>query len=123
MEAADRAVIGQRETWTLIEVEAHEVDAEGRTSRETDDRLVRGRVDELSARDIEVAARRGQTHDIVCLADHGVPVNDRCLVRVTKPTGLAGLYKVDRVRTTRRGLRVLCSRTTVASDLSGMADD
>lgn len=90
------------------------VGTEGRVSREDpDDTVVRGRVDELSARDLELAAQRGQTHDIVCLAPLGTAVNDRMAVVVTTPERLAGTYRVDVVRTTRKHVRILCSRSTI----------
>lgn len=114
MEAPDGPdVIGQTETFVLVTLGDSVVDSEGRVTRPEVTTEVEGRVDELTARDVEIAAQVGQTHDIVCLAPADTVVSDRDVVRVTEPTRLAGDYKVDTIRTTRRHLRLLCSRTTV----------
>jgi hypothetical protein len=91
-------------------------DSEGRTSNVPTTETVQGRVDELSARDVEIAAQVGQTHDVVVKVDLGTAVTDRASVAVTTPERehLSGTYKIDSIRTTRRGLRLLCSRTTIA---------
>lgn len=107
-------MIGAVDTFYLQTLGASVVDAEGRVTRTPTETAVEGRVDELSARDVEIAAQNAQTHDICCLADLDVAVNDQARVRVVTPTRLAGVYEVDTIRTTRRHLRILCSRTTVA---------
>lgn len=89
-------------------------DAEGRTIQgytwvDVED----GRVDELSTRMAALAHQMGQVHDIVALAPLDTPVTDRQVVEVTTPERLAGVYKIDSVRTTRRHVRILCSRQTV----------
>lgn len=106
-------MIGATETWYLVTLGASVVDAEGKVTRARTERAIEGRVDELSARDVEIAAQNGQTHDLCCLAPLDEEISDRDLVRVVEPTRLAGYYEVDTIRTTRRSLRVLCSRTTV----------
>lgn len=114
MEAPDGPdVIGATDTYYLQTLGATTTDAEGRTTRVPTEVAVVGRVDELSARDVEIAAQNGQTHDVCALADLDVVVNDRQRIRVVTPTRLAGVYEIDTVRTTRRHLRILCSRTTV----------
>jgi hypothetical protein len=92
------------------------VDSEGRTSNVPTTETVQGRVDELTTRDVEVAAQVGQTHDVVVKVDLGTNVTDRASVVVTTPERehLSGTYKIDSIRTTRRGLRLLCTRTTIA---------
>lgn len=106
--------LGMIHDYTLRALGAASVNVEGRVQRGAPvDTVVRGRVDELSAREIELAAQRGQTHDIVCIAPLGTVVDDRMEVVVTEPARLAGTYVVDRVRTTTKHLRVLCSRTTI----------
>jgi hypothetical protein len=92
------------------------VDSEGRTSNVPTTETVQGRVDELTTRDVEVAAQVGQTHDVVVKVDLGTNVTDRASVVVTTPERehLSGTYKIDSIRTTRRGLRLLCSRTTIS---------
>lgn len=92
---------------------ASAVDAEGRTTRAPTDQAFRGSVDELSARDVEIAAQNGQTHDLVIRAPLDLDVTDRDQMVVTEPVRLAGVYDVDTIRTTRFHLRVLCSRSTV----------
>lgn len=90
------------------------VDPEGRTHREDPTVVeVKGSVDELTARDVEIAAQNGQTHDIVCRCPLGVTVNDRDRVVVTDPERLAGTYEIDTVRSLRSHLRLLCSKTTI----------
>ena len=71
------------------------------------------RVDELSAREATLAAQSGQTHDIVVQVPPETSVSARQVVEVTTPVHLAGVYFIDVVRTTRRNLRLLCTRTTV----------
>ncbi len=89
-------------------------DSEGRTSAATTTASFQGRVDELSARDVEIAAQVGQTHDVVVLLDLDAAITDQASVVVSTPARLAGTYHVDAIRTTRRHLRALCSRTTIA---------
>lgn len=106
-------MLGAVDTFYLVTLGASSVDSEGRVTRTPTEAAVVGRVDELSARDVEIAAQNGQTHDVCALADLDVVVNDRARIRVVTPTRLAGTYDIDTVRTTRRHLRILCSRTTV----------
>lgn len=87
--------------------------AEGRTVKSTADVSFRGSVDELSARDMEIAAQNAQTHDLAVRAPLDLDVTDRDLIVVTEPTHLAGTYKIDVVRTTRSHFRLLCSRNTL----------
>lgn len=91
------------------------VTPEGRVVATTTTTRVEGSVDELSARDVEIAAQVGQTHDIACRAPLETAVTDRHKVLVTEPAKLAGTYDVDAVRVTRKHLRILCSRSTVRS--------
>lgn len=87
------------------------VDSEGRVVREAPVDTVRvGRVDELNARDVQIAAAVGQTHDIVVLDTLDSPVTHASSIVVTEPERLAGTYTVDSIRTTRRHIRILCSR-------------
>ncbi len=115
MEAPDGppVVIGATDTFYVQTLGASTTDSEGRTTRTPTETAIVGRVDELSARDVEIAAQNGQTHDVCCLADLDVVVTDQAKIRVVTPTRLAGTYQVDTVRTNRRHLRILCSRTTV----------
>lgn len=106
-------VIGYRETFRLGTKDLSVADAEGRTIQGVTWEEYEGRVDEASARSIQLAAQMGQTHDIVVLAAPDVPANDRQVVEVTTPERLAGRYKIEAIRTTRRGLRLLCTRDTV----------
>jgi len=107
-------MIGARETVIIQTLGASFTDSEGRTDRFTDETTVHGRVDEVSAREIEVAAQRGQTHDLVVLVPPTTEVSHRdSKVVVSTPVRLAGTYKIDRIRTTRRHLRLLCSRTSI----------
>lgn len=91
-------------------------DSEGRTMTTPSTETVEGRVDELTTRDVEVAAQVGQTHDVVVKVDLGTNVTDQASVVVSTPERehLSGTYKIDSIRTTRRGLRLLCSRTTIS---------
>lgn len=114
MEEADGQVIGAVHVYELVADGAASVLASGKVVRaEGEGTRVRGRVDELTARMIEVAAQRGQSHDIVCEADPDTVVNDRMKVLVSDPPRLSGLYDIDLIRTTRGKLRLLCSRTTI----------
>lgn len=119
MEEADRQnVIGAIHDFVIYPIGAvgasPTVDAEGRvTQGEVDPIEVRGSVDELSAREIQLAAQRGETHDIACRAPLDTEVSDRDEVGVTIPVRLAGRYKVDAIRATRSHLRLLCSKTTI----------
>lgn len=106
-------MIGAIHVYHLTLDSSASVTPEGRVVRSTTTTRVEGRVDELSARDVEIAAQVGQTHDVCCLAPLDTDVTDRHRVLVTEPARLAGTYQVDVVRTTRRHLRILCSRTTV----------
>lgn len=106
-------MIGAVDSVVIRTLGATTTDSEGRTTRPPTDVTIVGRVDELSARDVEIAAQNGQTHDIVVKADLGVTVTDQAQVIVSTPVRLAGTYKVDVVRFTRRHLRILCSRTTI----------
>lgn len=114
MEAEGRSdVIGAIHVFHLVSETSSSVTPAGRVVKATTSTPVEGRVDELSARDVEVAAQVGQTHDVCCLAPLETVVDDQMTVIVTAPTRLAGTYKVDAVRTTRKHLRILASRTTV----------
>lgn len=107
-------MIGALHDVTLRALGSETIDAEGIVQRSAPvDVVVRGRVDELSTEDVNLAAQVGQTHDVVVKVDLGVLVNDRMTVVVTVPENLAGTYKVDSIRQTRKGQRVLCSRTTI----------
>lgn len=91
-------------------------DGEGRTSAATTSATFRGSVDELSARDVEIAAQNGQTHDIAVRCPADFDVIDADVIVVTEPERLAGEYAIDVVRSTRSHLRLLCSRTTVRDE-------
>jgi len=108
-------VLGEIHVYEVSDLGASPVtDAEGRVSRAAATWVeVRGSVDELSARDVEIAAQNGQTHDIACRAPLETVVSDRSRVRVTEPERLAGIYDVDVIRSTRSHLRLLCSRSTI----------
>lgn len=105
-------MIGAIHVYEIVSRSAPSVNAEGLVTAASVTTSVRGRVDELRAADVTIAAQVGQTHDIACEADLDVVVTDRDLVIVTDPTRLAGTYRVDAVRTTRKKLRILCSRFT-----------
>lgn len=107
-------MIGATDEVTIRTPGGSVTDAEGRTTRGTTDLTVWGRADELSARDVAIAAQVGQTHDVAVKVDLDVAVTDQAEVVLSTPVRLAGTYKVDAVRTTRRHLRLLCSRTTIA---------
>lgn len=110
-------MIGATDAWVLeVPDEDPAVDDEGRVHITYTPVEVQGRVDEVSAREVEVAAQRGQRHDIVCLADPDVLVTDKMRVVVSTPERLAGRYTIDAVRTTRRHQRVLCSRDTTGEE-------
>jgi len=112
-------MIGATDSVVLLTDGEAVVDAEGRTTRPAQETAIQGaRVDELSARDVEIAAQVGQTHDIAVKVPSGTAVNDRMRLRVdalddpARPN-LLGTYTIDAVRTTRLHLRLLCSRTTI----------
>lgn len=73
---------------------------------------VEGYVAEVSAEEIAALGAMGQTIDVVAQAPLGTVVDDRDFLVVTEPTRLAGLYRVEAVRTLRKGLRILGRRTT-----------
>lgn len=107
-------MIGAIHVYAISTLGEASVTPEGRTVRTAPTVVeVRGSVDELSARDVEIAAQAGQTHDIACRAELGTAVTDRDQVVVTEPARLAGTYSVDTIRTLRTHLRLLCSRTTL----------
>lgn len=106
-------MIGFRETFRLGTPGSSTATSEGRVTQTTTWVEVLGRVDELSAREITLAAQSGQFHDLVVQVAPETSVDDRQVVEVTTPARLAGTYRIDVVRTTRRNLRLLCSRTTV----------
>lgn len=108
-------MIGAIDRVTILSMDTtHGTDAEGMVTRDHDEVEVLGRVDEVSARDVEIAAQIGQRSDVVVKVDLDVAITDQDSVVVSTPVRLAGTYRVDAVRTTRRHLRVLCSRTTIA---------
>lgn len=74
---------------------------------------VRGNVSEVSAAQVAIAAQRGQTHDIQCLAPLETIVNDRMTVVVTEPAYLAGVYQIDAIHGEPRHRVILCSRNTI----------
>lgn len=89
-------------------------DAEGRVDpTPTWVDIPESRVDELSAREVALAAQSGQAHDIVVQVVPETDVSARQVVEVVTPVKLAGVYLIDAVQVTRRHLRLLCSRTTV----------
>lgn len=106
-------MIGAIHVYHLASSTSASVNAEGRVVKTSTSTPVEGRVDELSARDVEIAAQVGQTHDIAALAPLETVVDDKMTLVVTDPPRLAGTYKVDAIRTTRKHLRILASRTTV----------
>lgn len=106
-------MIGSTDVFTLSSSSTSSVNAEGRTVKAVVSQDVEGRVDELTTRDVEVAAQVGQTHDIVAQAPLETVVNDTMTLTVKPPSRLAGTYKIDTIRTTRRRLRILASRTTI----------
>lgn len=106
-------MIGAIHVYSILTPGPASVNAEGRSVATYASASVQGRVDELTARDVEIAAQVGARHDIVALADAEVVVTDRALLVVTDPPTLAGTYKVDTVRTTRSHRRLLASRVTV----------
>ena len=76
-------MIGATDSVTLIAPGAVTVDSEGRTTRPNAETAVgEARVDELSARDVEIAAQVGQTHDIAVKVPLGTGVTDKMTVRV-----------------------------------------
>lgn len=88
-------------------------DAEGRWTADPADERVWGSVDEVSAREILIGAQSGQRSDVVVRLDLSVDVTDAHLIEVVTPARMAGLYRVDDVRTLRTHLRALCSKTTI----------
>lgn len=112
-------MIGATDSVVLLADGAAVVDAEGRTTRPAQETAIQdARVDELSARDVEIAAQVGQTHDVAVKVPLGTAVTDKMRVRVDALSDparalLLGTYEVDAIRTTRLHLRLLCSRTTV----------
>lgn len=106
-------MIGAIHSFSIRTKGASVTDAEGRTTRPTTDEVYRGSVDELSARDVEIAAQNGQTHDLAIRAPLEAVVTDQSQAVVTEPARLAGTYEIDVIRTLRTHLRLLCSKTTV----------
>lgn len=110
-------MIGATDSVTLLADGAATTDAEGRVTRpDVETTVDEARVDELSARDVEIAAQVGQTHDIAVKVPLGTTVTDRMRVRVDAAgdrSHLLGTFEIDAVRTTRLHLRLLCSRTTI----------
>lgn len=105
-------MIGDSDLWRLG-TRTTTTDAEGRTTETFAWEDVQGRVDELSTREVALAAQAGQSHDIVALAPLETDVNDRQVIEVVTPARLAGRYEIDSIRMTRLHLRVLGSRSTV----------
>lgn len=104
-------MIGAPHDLVLRTLGAVTVDAEGRTTRApATDVTVRGSVDELSARDVEIAAQVGQRHDIAVRVPLDVDVDVKTQAIVTEPSTLAGTYEVDTIRTLRTHYRLLCSK-------------
>lgn len=91
-----------------------ESDEEGRVdSTPTWVDVPEARVDEVGVREAALAAQSGQVHDIVVSLTPETDVSDRQVVEVIDPPRLAGVYRIDSIQTTRRHLRVFCTRTTV----------
>ena len=106
-------MIGAIHHYLLQSESSTSVTPQGRVVKTIVSTGVEGRVDELSARDVEIAAQVGQTHDIAALAPLETVVDDTMTLVVTDPTRLAGTYRIDAIRTTRKHLRILASRSTV----------
>lgn len=106
-------MIGFIHAYALTSETSASVTPAGRVVKTRTSTPVEGRVDELTARDVEIAAQVGQTHDICCLAPLETVVDDTMEVVVTDPPRLAGTYRIDVIRTTRKHLRILASRSTV----------
>lgn len=106
-------MIGAIHVYSILNPGPASVNAEGRRVGTYASVTVEGRVDELTSRDVEIAAAVGMRHDITCSAPLDTDVSDRSLVIVTEPERLAGTYEVDTLRVTRQKLRVLASRTTI----------
>lgn len=112
-------MIGATDSVVLLADGEATVDAEGRTTRVPAETAIQdARVDELSARDVEIAAQVGQTHDVAIKVPLGTAVTDKMRVRVDTLSDparalLLGTYEIDAIRTTRLHLRLLCSRSTI----------
>lgn len=112
-------MIGATDSVVLLADGAATVDTEGRVTRVPAETTIEdARVDELSARDVEIAAQVGQTHDVAIKVPLGTVVTDKMRVRVDAMNDparalLVGTYEIDAIRTTRLHLRLLCYRTTV----------
>lgn len=112
-------MIGATDTVVILTPGETVTDSEGRTTQVPGEATIDdARVDELSARDVEIAAQVGQTHDIAVKVPLATAVTDRAQVRVDaldvppRPH-LLGTFEIDAIRTTRLHLRLLCSRTSV----------
>ena len=111
-------MIGATDSVVILTPGETVTDSEGRTTQVPGEATVEARVDELSARDVEIAAQVGQTHDIAVKVALGTAVTDRAEIRVDALVDpprphLLGTFKIDAIRTTRLHLRLLCSRTSV----------
>lgn len=105
-------MIGAPHAVTLSTPGEPTVDGEGRTvPGEATTIEFRGSVDQLSARDVEIAAQVGQRHDIAVRCPLDVDPDEKASVIVTEPATLAGTYAIDTIRTLRTHRRLLCSRT------------
>ena len=104
-------MIGAIHVYTIRTRGGASVTAEGRTVHAAPtDVEVLGSVDQLSARDVEIAAQVGQRHDIACRCPLDVTPDPKAQVIVTDPETLAGTYEIDTIRTTRAHHRLLCSK-------------
>lgn len=107
-------MIGFRDSVRLGTPASAAPDAEGRVDQTpTWVDVPEARVDEVGTREAALAAQRGQTHDIVVQVAPETSISDRNLVQVIDPVRLAGIYRIDSIQTTRRHLRVFCTRGTV----------